>query len=81
MLFGSYCRVHEENAPRNSMAARTQGTLSLGPSGNIQGAHKFYSLTTGKVITRRAWTLLLMLPGVIERVNTLAQGQPSLLLF
>jgi hypothetical protein len=81
MPFGSYCQVHEENAPRNSMAARTQGALSLGPSGNVQGGHKFLSLTTSKVITRRAWNLLLMPSGVIERVHTLAKDQPSLLTF
>ena len=27
--FGSYCQVHEETAPRNSLAARTQGAISL----------------------------------------------------
>ena len=40
MPFGTYCQIHEEDAPRNSMAARTQGAISLGPSGNSQGGHK-----------------------------------------
>ena len=47
----------------------------------LQGGHKFYSLTTSKVITHSTWTLLPMPAGDIERVNTLAQGQPSLLVF
>jgi hypothetical protein len=32
MGFGRYCQIHEEDQPRNSMAARTQGAISLGPS-------------------------------------------------
>ncbi len=50
MDFGRYCQIHEEDQPRNNLAARTQGGISLGPSGNAQGGHKFYTLTTGKVV-------------------------------
>jgi hypothetical protein len=50
MGFGRYCQIHEEDQPRNSLAARTQGAISLGPSGNSQGGQKFYTLTTGKVV-------------------------------
>jgi hypothetical protein len=78
MPFGSYCQVQEENAPRNSMDAQTQGALLLGPSGNVQGG---LSLTMAKVITRRAWNLLPMPMGVLERIHTLAKDQPSLLTF
>jgi hypothetical protein len=38
MGFGQYCQIHEEDQPRNSMKARTQGAISLGPSGNVQGS-------------------------------------------
>jgi hypothetical protein len=48
--FSTYCQVHKEDSLRNSMAAQTQGAISLGPSNNWQGAQKFYSLTTGKVM-------------------------------
>ena len=41
MGFGQYCQIHEEDQPRNSMRACTQGAISLGPSGNVQGGHKF----------------------------------------
>ena len=64
--FGSYCQVQEDTAPRNSLAARTQGAVSLGPSGNLQHAQRFLSLTTGEVITRYAWDVLPMPNGVIE---------------
>ncbi len=36
MGFGWYCQIHEEDHPRNGMVQRTQGAISLGPSGNAQ---------------------------------------------
>ena len=81
MPFGTYCQVHENESPRNSLAARTQGAISLGPSSNAQGGHKFYTLDTGKVVTRYSWTMIPMPTAVIERVNELGKGQPSQLTF
>ncbi len=43
--FGTYCQVHEEKLPQNSLAERTLRAISLGPSGNAQGGHKFLPLT------------------------------------
>ena len=65
----------------DSLAARTLGAISLGSSGNLQGAQRFLSLKTGEVITRYAWDVLPMPNGVIERVNALGDGQPELLTF
>jgi hypothetical protein len=48
--FGSYCQVHEETAPHNSLAACTQGAISLGSNGNLQGAQQFLNLKTGDVM-------------------------------
>ncbi len=53
----------------------------LGPSGNAQGGHKFFTLTTGKVVTRRIWTELPTSVAVIERVALLAKGMPALPIF
>ncbi len=50
MGFGRYCRIPEEDRPQHNFAARMQGVISLGPSGNAQGGHKFYTLTTGKLV-------------------------------
>ncbi len=50
--FGAYCQISEEAQPRNSLAPRTQGALALGPSGNVQEGHKFYTLNTGMVVVR-----------------------------
>ena len=63
------------------MAARTQGAISLGPSGNSQGGQKFYTLTTGKVVVRRAWTELPTPNSVITRIHLLAKGMPALPVF
>jgi hypothetical protein len=79
--FGTYCQVHKENSPRNSMAARTQGAISLGPSNNWQGAQKFYTLTTGKVVVQRLWNVIPMTDGVITQVNQLGANQSQLLTF
>ena len=79
--FGTYCQVHKEEGPRNSLAARTQGAISLGPSSNTQGGQLFFSLNTGRVLLRRGYTVLPMPSGVIDRVNTLAADQPRLLTF
>jgi hypothetical protein len=43
MGFGRYCQIHEEDQPHNGMVVRTQGAILLGPSGNAQGAHKFFT--------------------------------------
>jgi len=63
------------------MAARTQGAISLGPSGNSQGGQKFYTLTTGKVVVCRAWTELPTPNSVITRVHLLAKGMSALPVF
>jgi hypothetical protein len=81
MGFGRYCQIHEEDQPRNSMAARTQGAISLGPSGNSQGGQKFYTLTTGKVVVCRAWTELPTPNSVIKRIHLLAKGMSALPVF
>ncbi len=81
MGFGRYCQIHEEDQPRNGMVARTQGAILLGPSGNAQGGHKFFTLTTGKVVICWAWTELSTSVAVIERVHLLAKGMPELRIF
>jgi hypothetical protein len=81
MGFGRYCQIHEEDQPHNGMVARMQGAISLQPSGNAQGGHKFFTLTTGKVVICWAWTELPTSAAVIERVNLLAKGMPALPIF
>jgi hypothetical protein len=75
--FGCYCQISEEGTPRNSMLARTRGAIALGPSGNAQGGHKFYTLDTRSVVVRRQWVRLPMTEALIARIELLAQDQPS----
>ena len=79
--FCSYCQVHENEEPRNTMVARTQAALSMGPSGNKQGGQNFMSLRTGLKLVCFSWDELPMPDTVVGRVSQLAKGQPELLSF
>jgi hypothetical protein len=81
MGFGWYCQIHEEDQPHNCVVQQTQGVILLGPSGNAQGGHKFFTLTTGKVVIHWAWMVLPTSVAVIERVALLAKGMPALPIF
>ena len=73
--FGEYVQTHEEHD--NSMKSCTTGAIATRPTGNAQGDHWFYSLTTGRVLDRRKWTPLPMPAEVIERVSLLAKANPA----
>ena len=82
--FGAYAQTHEEPQPSNDVSqARTQGAICLGPLGNKQGGYKFLSLTSGKPISRRAFTELPMPADVVQAVHDLADkdNQPEGLVF
>ena len=55
------------------------GAICLGPTGNAQGGHWFFSLTSGCRIVHHCWTALPMPQEVILRVSQIghAQGMPS----
>ena len=74
--FGTYCQVHEEKLPRNSLADRTLGAISLGPSRNAQGGHKFFTLNMSWVITCQSWDVNAMPKSVVDRVNFIGRDQP-----
>ncbi|KAL7472715.1 hypothetical protein ACHAXS_013110 [Conticribra weissflogii] len=48
--FGAYCEVFKDRERTNTMASRTRGAVSLGPTRNMQGTYKFLCLTTGRII-------------------------------
>jgi hypothetical protein len=68
---GTYCEVHDEPMPLNTMAPRTHAAIALGPTGNMQGSVKFYCLTTGRVVRRRSFMLMAMPDQVINRVSNI----------
>ena len=74
LQFGEYIQVHESHD--NSMLPRTTGAIALRPTGNVQGGYYFLSLTTGKRLSRFAWTALPMPDDAINRVHVLARRNP-----
>jgi hypothetical protein len=76
LSFGSYCQVHEKKLPCNSLVNRTLGAISLGPSGNTQGGHKFFTLNTSQVITCRSWDVIPMPKSIVDKVNFIGRDQP-----
>jgi hypothetical protein len=67
--FGEYVQTHEEHD--NTMTPGTIGALALRPIGNVQGSHLFFSLSSGRVITRNRWTVLPMPEEVVDRIRTM----------
>ena len=69
---GSYCLVHEEHLPRNSMRERATGAIAIGPTSTLQGAYRFLFLKSGHIITRREWTNMPVPPEAIEKLENMA---------
>ncbi len=65
LSFGVYCQVAENAEPRNSLAPRMRGAISLGNLGNLSGGQMFLTLDTGHTITQHRWVVLPMPPTVI----------------
>jgi hypothetical protein len=76
LLIGTYCQVHEEKLPQNSLLYRTLGAISLEPSGNAQSRHNFFTLNTSRVITCWSWGVIPMPKSIVDRVNFIGKDQP-----
>jgi hypothetical protein len=70
--FGAYAEVHEDRNITNTIDARTQPAICLGPTANFQGSYKFLSLQTGKRITRKQFKEPPMPSSIIKRVEAMA---------
>ena len=68
---GTYCEVHDEPVPTNTMMPRTHEAIALGPTGNLQGSVKFYCTKMGRVLKRRSFTPMPMPARVIRRINSI----------
>jgi hypothetical protein len=60
---GTYCEVHDEPVPANTMVWRTHEAIALGPTGNLQESVKFYCIYTGRVLKCRSFTPMPMPEG------------------
>ena len=54
--FGVYAQVHKDRNVTNTLEERTQGSICLGPTGNLQGTYNLFFLRSGNKITRRQFT-------------------------
>lgn len=59
------------------MQTRTTGAIATKATGNAQGGHWFYSLTTGRMLDRQQWTPLPMPADVIDHIHVLAKASPA----
>jgi hypothetical protein len=75
LQIGEYVQVYESHD--TSMESRTTGAIALRPPGNVQGGYFFMSLSSGKRLNRREWTLLPMPGEVIARGHALARHNPA----
>jgi hypothetical protein len=75
VLPGTYCEVHYEPTPINTMAWQTHECIALGPTGNLQGSIKFYCLTTGRVLKRHSFTPMPMPDWVIKWVDAIGERE------
>ncbi len=77
VLPGSYCEVHDEPVPTNTVVARTHACIALGPTGNLQGSIKLYCLKTGRVLKCCSFTVIPMPDRIICQVNEIGahEGQ------
>lgn len=57
------------------MEPRTHPAIALGPSGNLQGSVKFFSLETGCVLRRRNFIIIPMPKSIIVRVNYIGKRE------
>ena len=69
MVVGTYCEVHDEPDPSNTMTTRTNESIALEPTGNLNGTYKFFFLKTGCILKLRKWTEYPMSQQVIITVN------------
>ena len=81
VIFGEY--VHTYEVTTNTMKSRTVGSIALGPTGNLQGGIRCYSLVTGRILQRdkNSYTPLKMPEDAIRRMKTLAKKSVSGLQF
>ena len=73
--FVAYALVHEDRNAPNTLEERTQEAICLGPIGKLQGTYNFFSLRSGKNITRGQLTEVPTPMIVMKRVAAMALAQ------
>ncbi len=71
VLPGMYCEVHNKPSPLKMMTPCTHEAMALGPTGNMQGSMKFYSLDTGWVLKKCSFMPIPMPDRIIAKINNI----------
>ena len=64
--------MHIDPDITNMLELMTNWAIYMGPMGNLQGSYKLLSLATGKKVTRRKFTEMLVTDAVIKQVEEMA---------
>ena len=70
--FGAYVQKQDDCNITNKMIDRNQGTICLGPMGNIHGTYAFLLIRTRRKITQSQFTELQTPPSFTQRVMDMA---------
>ena len=76
---GKYVQTHKEHD--KSVQVRSTGVIDMQPIGNSQGGHLFFSLNTGRTLSRRKWNEFLMPGEVLERVHKISHRRINGVIF
>jgi len=76
--FGTYCEVHDEPTPTNTMVTCSTPAIVLGPTGNCKGLTSFSAWRPERRFKQRAFTPYPMPDFVIKKVK--AYGKSTALL-
>ena len=81
VIFGEYAHTYESTT--NITNFRTVGVIALGPTGNLQGGVRFFSLVSGKILQRvkKDYTLLKIPEDAIRRLLTMEKNSVDSLHF
>ena len=78
LSFGDFVHVHEDRAVTNTTQSRTEEAISLLPLSNLAGSAQFLSIKTLKVISRRNYTILPVVPdATLDRINSIAAAEAA----
>ena len=71
--FGVYVQAYNPHVRKNSMEERTDGCISLLPTGNLAGSVKFLRLRSNALVVRDKWQILPIPSEVITHLNSIAR--------
>jgi hypothetical protein len=75
--FGTYCEAHDKPVLTNMMVTWLTPAVIFGPTSNLQGTYKFFSLATGNQIKQRKMMAYPMPDLVIKKVEQFGKANAT----